>query len=107
MVQTFQTATHQVLYCNEEINLMFLFIACSFFILLRVSPYIPVPFVFFCYYSLFTCVFILLFHSHFLHVYILLVIGHYLHAPLCFSAYQSLHTLFILLFISHYLHVPF
>ena len=37
MVQTFQTATHQVLYCNEEINLMFLFIACSYCLFFGVS----------------------------------------------------------------------
>jgi hypothetical protein len=39
MVQTFQAATHEVLYCNEKINLMFLFTVCTYFLLFYVSVY--------------------------------------------------------------------
>jgi hypothetical protein len=96
VVQTFQTATHQVLYCNEEINLMFLFIACSFFILLPISQ------------SIHTCTFCILLLSFIVYstcsFFCLSVIIYIpLFVPLFFS---HLHSLFLLLIISHYLHVP-
>jgi hypothetical protein len=69
MVQTFQTATHQLLYCNEEINLMFLFIAYSYCLFLCVSVHTFLYFLCSC--VIIHCLhplFILLFNSRCLHV---------------------------------------
>jgi len=134
MVQTFQAAAHQVLYCNEEINLMFLFMACGYFLFFCVSVHT------FLYIFLNSSVVI----PYLQPLFILLLVGHYLHAPFYSSVfqsstfpvsssdYQSLSTcsfiffcssvicipclifllviymfLLILLFIGYYLHVPF
>jgi hypothetical protein len=78
MVQTFQATTHQVLYCNEKINLMFLFIACSYF-------YCCV------YQSMYTCSFLFFWLSVIIYMPLfILFISHYLHAPVYSSVYQPL-----------------